>query len=536
MAFFFFFCLNKLSNYKILFYFSFLDTLRRLKFYDLVVSFNWINFFFFLILLIISGSVGLFSIVYMKNDYFYNRFFFLFNLFIFSMIILLVIPHYVFFLIGWDGLGFSRFLLISYYKSSRSWSSRLKTFLINRFGDRLILASAGYYLYQGHFWFFFQKIVKYLFILLVVGLLTKSAHIPFSRWLPAAMAAPTPVSALVHSSTLVTAGLFIIIQLIFYLNKRTSCLLVILGVFTIFFGCLNALFNFDSKKVVAYSTLSKLGLMGVSLGCGLVGLSLFHLLMHGVSKALLFIRIGQIMLKESHNQDLRKFSLNFWKNFLSLISMMWRIFSLMGIFFLSCYYSKDIILENFYRILFMNYSLFMMLLFSFFLTFIYSLRLINFFLVFKKLKKKKFFCSSFITIIFFSSFFLFFSTLILGLFQRKQILYYQDSFGILKIIVYLCFFFSFFYHFIFLKPQNLFIKFFHYFNSSWLYFINNKFVNYLKNLESGILNIPSLLHFYNNTSIKISNWFKNYFYYKRLFSRFFFFFFSFFFFFFVYLF
>jgi len=121
------------------------------------------------------------------------------------------------------------------------------------------------------------------------------------------MAAPTPVSALVHSSTLVTAGLYLIIRLKVYFPSFIKRLIAGLGLSTLFLGSLRAVMKNDRKKIVAYSTLRKLGLMGVSLSFGLVGLRFFHLLAHGVSKALLFISVGRIMNKENHIQDLRKF-------------------------------------------------------------------------------------------------------------------------------------------------------------------------------------------------------------------------------------
>jgi len=177
----------------------------------------------------------------------------------------------------------------------------------------------GLVLYQGHYYFFFEKIAKILLFFCLIGLLTKRAHFPFYSWLPAAMAAPTPVSALVHSSTLVTAGIFIFIRLGFFFKKAQSFLFINLALITIFLGAINALFNFDRKKVVAYSTLRNLGLMGLSLSLGLIGPAFFHLLAHGVRKALLFICVGKKMIKKSHNQDLRRFSNSFSKKTLKKI-------------------------------------------------------------------------------------------------------------------------------------------------------------------------------------------------------------------------
>jgi NADH-ubiquinone oxidoreductase chain 5 len=442
--------------------------------------------------MIITGSVGLFSLEYMSFDILYNRFFYILKLFVLSMVILLIVPHYIFFLIGWDGLGFSSFLLISYYNSSLAWSSRLKTFLINRLGDALILSAGVYFLYQGHYWFFFQEIRNYIIFIILGGLLTKSAHIPFSSWLPAAMAAPTPVSALVHSSTLVTAGLYIIIQLTFFFSSIVLKILVFLGLITVYYGCFRALFNFDSKKVVAYSTLRKLGLMGVAIGCGLVGLAFFHLLMHGVSKALLFIRIGQIMINCKHNQDLRKFHFSFWSNFVSFIKLFWSVCSLMGLFFLSCFYRKDIILEQIQRITTFKKLFYLLFIISFFLTFIYSVRLIGFFFNYKNTIFNFFFSSSIPQILIFSSFFLFLTTLLVGLHQKDQILYFCNSFYFLKSIIILLLIFSFFFLYI---NQNfkLFIHFFHYFKRSIFYIIKSKFFLLRQNMDSGFFSFYKVL-------------------------------------------
>lgn len=180
--------------------------------------------------------------------------------------------------------------------------------LINRLGDGFILASLGVFIYQGHFFFLFEKFKALLIFGFLLGLLTKRAHFPFSSWLPVAMAAPTPVSALVHSSTLVTAGIYVLIRTDFFFTKKTQIILMILGLLTVFLGRFKALVRYDRKKVVAFSTLRNLGIMGVSLSLGLVGIAFFHLIAHGIRKALLFIRVGKFMKNFLHNQDLRKFS------------------------------------------------------------------------------------------------------------------------------------------------------------------------------------------------------------------------------------
>lgn len=170
------------------------------------------------------------------------------------------------------------------------------------------MGSMGLTLSQGHFFFFFKTSVVVMFILIfLLGTLTKSAHFPFRMWLPAAMAAPTPVSALVHSSTLVTAGIYVLFRLYFFFKKRVKSVLIYLALLTIFLGRLSAMVRFDSKKVVAFSTLRKLGLLGLRLGLGYIGVRLFHLITHGLRKALLFISVGKMMEEGNHEQDLRSY-------------------------------------------------------------------------------------------------------------------------------------------------------------------------------------------------------------------------------------
>lgn len=209
------------------------------------------------------------------------------------------------------------------------------------------------------------------------------------------MAAPTPVSALVHSSTLVTAGIYILLRLCYFLPNRINLIFYFMAISTVFLGRFRAFMSFDRKKVVAYSTLRNLGVMGVGISLGFIGLSFFHLLAHGVRKALLFINTGKIMKKNNHIQDLRGFSNKWQSNILTKVLRIWSVFSLAGIYFLSCFFSKDVILEaSLAGLNILNLVLFKL---SFFFTFMYRFRLLRFFQK-KKNQFKIFFFKNFISI------------------------------------------------------------------------------------------------------------------------------------------
>ena len=188
--------------------------------------------------------------------------------------------------------------------------------------------------------------VKFFGFVLCLGLVTKSAQFPFCSWLPAAMAAPTPVSALVHSSTLVTAGIYLLFRLKKMFSWEIKLTLGIIGLYTLLVARFSACFEWDLKKIIAFSTLSQLGLMCVSLSLGLSLLAFFHLLTHAVFKALLFIRAGFFIGQLSHFQDLR--TLGKTKGFNPLVdfSLVLSILALRGFPFLAGFFSKDIILES----------------------------------------------------------------------------------------------------------------------------------------------------------------------------------------------
>nr|YP_010400317.1 NADH dehydrogenase subunit 5 [Drupa morum]UQS76016.1 NADH dehydrogenase subunit 5 [Drupa morum] len=299
---------------------------------------------------LISGCVMMFSSSYMAHDPFLKRFTWLVMLFVLSMNLLVFIPSLPALLLGWDGLGIVSFVLVIYYQNMKSLGAGMLTVLANRIGDVMILISIGLLVLQGHWvilavWDFYLG--AWVAATITLAAMTKSAQIPFSSWLPAAMAAPTPVSALVHSSTLVTAGVFLIIRFFPFLSSISgfNSVLLFISVLTLLMAGIGANYENDLKKVIALSTLSQLGVMMMSLGMGMPHLALFHLYTHALFKALLFLCAGMIIHNSSNTQDIRHMGLLFCQAPLTISCMNVANLALCGAPFLSGFYSKDLILE-----------------------------------------------------------------------------------------------------------------------------------------------------------------------------------------------
>nr|YP_002995763.1 NADH dehydrogenase subunit 5 [Lineus viridis]ACO40322.1 NADH dehydrogenase subunit 5 [Lineus viridis] len=347
--------------------------------FDFSLVFDWISVSFGCVVLLISACVMLFSCEYMAEDKFLPRFSWLVFLFVLSMSFVIFIPNFVAILIGWDGLGLVSFLLVIYYQNFKSLAGGMVTVLMNRIGDVMILLSIGLLCSEGSFSFFFLSVDSGFWVvclMLLVAGMTKSAQIPFSSWLPAAMAAPTPVSALVHSSTLVTAGVFLLIRFFYYLDKMWwfGPVLFFVSTITMLMAGIAANMENDLKKIIALSTLSQLGVMMAALGVGAWKLALFHLYTHAMFKALLFLCAGAFIHRSQNSQDLR-FSGNVWSRVPVTVSCLHvSNLALCGAPFMAGFYSKDMILET---ILFGDTSLIIlfMILLATGLTASYSVRL-----------------------------------------------------------------------------------------------------------------------------------------------------------------
>nr|YP_009024074.1 NADH dehydrogenase subunit 5 [Mekongiella kingdoni]ADZ56307.1 NADH dehydrogenase subunit 5 [Mekongiella kingdoni] len=350
--------------------------------------FDWMSLIFMSFVMFISSLVIYYSCDYMSNEVNINRFVILVLMFILSMVFLILSPNLISILLGWDGLGLVSYCLVIYYQNENSYNAGMLTALTNRIGDVAILISITWMLNFGgwNYIFYFDFIsnsweMKVVTLLVVLASLTKSAQIPFSSWLPAAMAAPTPVSALVHSSTLVTAGIYLLIRFNSMLvDFGFGWFLMFLGCLTMFMSGLGANFEFDLKSIIALSTLSQLGLMMSILSMGYPKVSFFHLLVHALFKALLFLCAGSIIHNMSDCQDIR--FMGSIINFMPLTSICLNVssLSLCGLPFLAGFYSSDLILEL-VSLSWINCLIFFFYFFSTGLTASYSFRLYSYSMV-----------------------------------------------------------------------------------------------------------------------------------------------------------
>lgn len=290
---------------------------------DLSVSFSFlIDPLSSVMLLIITGVgflIHVYSIGYMHDDAGFNKFFSYLNLFVFFMLMLVMGSNYLVMFVGWEGVGLCSYLLIGFWFKNGDYNNAAnKAFIMNRIGDLgllvamiLIFMSCGSLDYNE----VFAKVseldsstITTITILLFVGAMGKSAQIPLYTWLPDAMAGPTPVSALIHAATMVTAGVYMVARnnLLYALSPAALDLILIIGLATALFAATIALTQNDIKKVLAYSTVSQLGLMFVALGLGAFSSGIFHMATHAFFKALLFLCAGSVIHALQGEQDIRK--------------------------------------------------------------------------------------------------------------------------------------------------------------------------------------------------------------------------------------
>nr|YP_009350163.1 NADH dehydrogenase subunit 5 [Nasutitermes longirostris]AQP26441.1 NADH dehydrogenase subunit 5 [Nasutitermes longirostris]AQP30017.1 NADH dehydrogenase subunit 5 [Nasutitermes longirostris] len=346
--------------------------------------FDWMSLLFMGFVFIISSLVILYSDDYMFGDLNIVRFISLVLMFVVSMMFLIISPNIISILLGWDGLGLVSYLLVIYYQNMKSYGAGMLTVLSNRVGDVALLMAIAWMINFGS-WSFIYYLeflsssfeMELISFLVVLAAMTSSAQIPFSSWLPAAMAAPTPVSALVHSSTLVTAGVYLLIRFSPSFSCWLNVFLLLISGLTMFMAGLGANFEFDLKSIIALSTLSQLGLMIMTISIGLSGLAFFHLLTHALFKALLFMCAGGVIHSMGDSQDIRFMGgLSIYMPFTSS-SLMVSNFALCGMPFLAGFYSSDYILEMF-SMSYMNMFGFFLLFVSTGLTVCYSFRLFYF--------------------------------------------------------------------------------------------------------------------------------------------------------------
>nr|YP_004733179.1 NADH dehydrogenase subunit 5 [Abidama producta]ACT36225.1 NADH dehydrogenase subunit 5 [Abidama producta] len=375
---FFFFSIYLISSDSMFFFEWLIFSLNSGSIYMSLI-FDWMSTIFMSFVLGISSLVVCYSIEYMGNDINMKRFNYLVFMFIMSMMFLIISPNIVSILLGWDGLGLVSYCLVIYYQNYKSYNAGMLTALSNRVGDVMLLLAIAWMMNFGgwHYLFYLENLGEFYFFVFVIFIasFTKSAQLPFSSWLPAAMAAPTPVSALVHSSTLVTAGVYLLIRFDFLVcNFYYIDFFILVSLITMVMASICANFEFDLKKIIALSTLSQLGFMMSVLMLGFSTMAFFHLLIHALFKALLFLCAGVIIHCMWGNQDIRFMGGLIIQ--MPIISSCMNIsnLALCGFPFLAGFYSSDLIIESVNMSL-LNFFFFFLLMIKIGLTEMNSFRL-----------------------------------------------------------------------------------------------------------------------------------------------------------------
>jgi len=311
--------------------------------------------------LIVSSLVHIYSIGYMSHDPHNQRFFSYLSLFTFMMVILVTANNFLLMFVGWEGVGICSYLLVSFWFTRIAANqSSLSAFFTNRVGDCFltigmfaILLSFGNIDYSTVFSlapFMSEDIVTVVGICLLIGAMAKSSQVGLHVWLPMAMEGPTPVSALIHAATMVTAGVYLLMRCSPLIEYSSTVLLLCLwiGAITTVFSSLIGLFQQDIKKVIAYSTMSQLGMMVIAVGLSSYNVALFHLVNHAFYKGLLFLGAGSVIHAVADNQDFRRYG--GLRPFLPLTYSVMLIasLSLVAFPFMTGFYSKDFILESAY--------------------------------------------------------------------------------------------------------------------------------------------------------------------------------------------
>ncbi|MCP5144299.1 MAG: NADH-quinone oxidoreductase subunit L [Gammaproteobacteria bacterium] len=353
----------------------------------------------------VSWMVHIYTIGYMHDDPGYQRFFSYISLFTFSMLMLVMSNNFLQLFFGWEAVGVVSYLLIGFwFKKDTAIFANMKAFLVNRVGDFGFLLGIGAVLlycgslhygtvfentealsaesievFAGHPW----SVVTLTCILLFVGAMGKSAQVPLHVWLPDSMEGPTPISALIHAATMVTAGIFMVARMspLFELSEVALSTVLLIGAITAFFMGLLGLVQNDIKRVVAYSTLSQLGYMTVALGVSAYSAAIFHLVTHAFFKALLFLAAGSVIIGMHHEQDMRKMGgLRKYMPITWITSLIGTL-ALIGFPGFAGFYSKDAIIEAVHESHLYGHGIaYMAVLGGVFITSLYSFRL--YFMVF----------------------------------------------------------------------------------------------------------------------------------------------------------
>ena len=354
---------------------------------DIAFQFDRLSAIMALIITGIGTLIHLYSISYMADDAGLYKFFSFLNLFIFNMLVLVLGSNFMMMFFGWEGVGLCSYLLIGFwYKNVSFGKAARKAFIMNRIGDLGLLM--GLFLIYQNFGSFeytevFAKVGRLevgteictaIALLLFIGAMGKSAQIPLFTWLPDAMAGPTPVSALIHAATMVTAGIYLVVrcEAIYALAPFAREVIMWIGLATSLMAALIGLKQNDIKKVLAYSTVSQLGFMFIALGCGAYTAALFHVITHAFFKALLFLGAGSVIHGMHHEQDIRQMGGLRKKMPITYLTFLIGTLAITGFPMLSGFFSKD---EIFTAILAHNRLVFILGLLSAFITVFYTFRM-----------------------------------------------------------------------------------------------------------------------------------------------------------------
>lgn len=332
---------------------------------------NSLNLTMIVVVNVVSFLVHIYSLGYMAHDHAKHKFMSYLSFFTFMMLVLITAPNMIQLFLGWEGVGLSSYLLIGFWSEKTSAANAsMKAFVVNRIGDAGLIIAMAFFLYhcgtldfdyiqtafvqhkiQNHMFyqgFYFNDLVC---MCLIIGAMGKSAQFGLHIWLPDAMEGPTPVSALIHAATMVTAGVFLIVKFgfLFEMAPFAKQFLVYLGIITAFFAGTVALAQNDIKRIIAYSTCSQLGYMVASCGAGAYKAATFHLVTHAFFKALLFLGAGSVIHAMSDEQNITK--MGGIKNLIpTTYTFMWiGTLALIGAPFFAGYYSKEAILHALYH-------------------------------------------------------------------------------------------------------------------------------------------------------------------------------------------
>jgi NADH-quinone oxidoreductase subunit L len=337
--------------------------------FDVALLIDKLSAVMVLIVTFVSFMVHIYTIGYMADDPGYQRFFSYVSLFTFAMLVLVLANNFVLMFFGWEGVGLVSYLLIGFwFKRESAVFGSLKAFLVNRVGDiGFILAIAGVLVFFNNlnYSYVFAHVntlldktipifpgtqvsaVTVICILLFIGAMGKSAQVPLHVWLPESMEGPTPISALIHAATMVTAGIYMVARMspLFEYSPVTLSLVLAIGATTCLFMGILAVFHHDIKRVIAYSTLSQLGYMTVALGASAYDAAIFHLMTHAFFKALLFLAAGSVIIALHHEQDMRKMGGLAKYMPVTYVTFLIGSFALAAIPPFSGFFSKDAIIE-----------------------------------------------------------------------------------------------------------------------------------------------------------------------------------------------